>query len=150
MHAQLRTLAFLDSLWLSLAHSGSLSGSLSHIGAHFDSVWRTLALFKALSGDYWLTRSLLRSARCGRMATVFPALVTRLFRTNPLYNSSAISSWLGLFKRDGNRRLNDIKLEPYSANLPSLLMCKSQIYNKIKAFLNKTLIGIHQQSWIQN
>ena len=101
------------SLWLTLALSGSLFLSLWLILAH--SLWLSLALSLALLGAYWLTRSLLGSPRCAWVATAFPALVTRLFWTNPLYNSSAISSWSGLFKRDGNRRLNDIKLEAYSA-----------------------------------
>ena len=42
--------ALFDSHWLSLAHSGSLSISLLHIQAHFDSVWPTLA-FSALIGS---------------------------------------------------------------------------------------------------
>ena len=56
-----------------LKNKSALSGSLSHILAHFDSVWLTLALSLTLSGAHQLTRSLLGSPRYCCVAKVYPA-----------------------------------------------------------------------------
>ena len=59
--------ALSDSLWLSLAHSGSLSL------AHSRTFWLTLTQ----CGSLWLSQVLIISQRLGRIATVYPTLLRR-------------------------------------------------------------------------